>query len=195
MVKILKDLGCDWAVNSDVDEFWLGDIRKEIEMSSNENYNSILVNSLTFLSTYLDDVNEINPILRHIWRSTEYDLWPKIICSTENFIRIGNGNDEVFFECETRNVLSSQLIIYHYSNRGYDQCYRKYVNGGKAILNSRKTETPCPSMWLKHYESYLNGGDTEFKSHYENEIRINGNRIDLFVRDTTFAEYWEKHKK
>lgn len=156
MINVAREHGADWVVNSDVDEFWFGDIRKEITAA--KGHNCIFTDTYQFWPTYLDNESEPHFACRFLWRSAEPDRWPKVMNSTKDFKFIYNGNDDVEFHNRKVRKQAEYCTIFHYSHRSWEHCKRKYINGGKAIEESRKTDNPCPSDWMTSYNLYKENG-------------------------------------
>ena len=168
MVFALKEMGMDWVVNSDADEFWRGDIFNDAYNADRNGFDCIYVNSYAFKSTYLDDGLQTNPALRILWRDIEYEKYPKVIVSTGHFKSIGKGNDEAYFNCDIKTKISDKCCIYHYCNRGFEHFCKKYLDGGKAIEESTKAGQKWNSGWSKPYSVYKEKGMNEFV-HYWHE--------------------------
>lgn len=156
MINIAKEHGADWVVNSDADEFWYGDIRNEVLIA--REHNSIFTETYQFWPTYLDDEREQQFARKLVWRSAEPDKWPKVMNSTQDFKFIHNGNDDVEFHTRKIKKKAQFCTIFHFSHRSWEHRKRKYINGGKAIEESRKTDNPCPSDWMTSYNSYKKEG-------------------------------------
>lgn len=162
MVFMLRDMGCDWVVNSDADEFWRGNIFREVDNLWNQGYEYLFVKSYVFKPTYLDNQRDKNPTTRLLWRSRCHETYPKVIVATGPFERIGKGNDEAFFCRNVEKKVIDECIIYHYSQRGLEHYKKKYLDGGVAIENSIKSGEIWNSQWTVPYGIFKNEGEEAF---------------------------------
>ena len=196
MVFALKEMGVDWVVNSDADEFWRGNIFNEVNALGKLGYDCVYVNSYAFKSTHLDEHLQKAPHLRHFWRDGFFEKWPKVIIATQHFLKIGKGNDEAFFDCQIKSKTTENLIIYHYCNRGFEHFCKKYIDGGKAIEESMKAGEKWNSLWSRPYAIYKTKGMNEFVNYWHENYYYDDKALNKFdlVFDNAMKKEFENEK-
>lgn len=140
MKMILKatELGADWVINCDADEFYVGDFRSEIEEASKEGFGSLSVQTFKhFLPTYSDDLSEENYVKRTIWhlplgQKVLNCREQKAIHMTKGFSKISNGNHDVVFSRDEYKPekISKNTVLHHYGYRGWEHFKRKILDRG-----------------------------------------------------------------
>lgn len=179
MIKKLIDRGIDWVINSDADEFWIGDIRSVIARHHGRE-NVLLVPSRNYCTTWADDPREMNPIKRVNYRMPANREWAKVIFNTRGFAWNYLGNHDVFFNGQTKKISTrlneSELKINHYNERGWKHYRQKYIQGGEAYRNhpliaDKRYGPTLGYHWRDKYNIYCSGGIEALRCEWEKSIR------------------------
>lgn len=156
MVSYAINLGADWIVNSDADEFYIGDLRGAIQEAYNDGYNQIYPKGSTFYMTVRDPMYA-NPVERLVYRdplSVKYEN-DKVIHSTIGFEGLSQGNHWVLFnKMITSKILQTDRIrLFHYPERDFDQFAKKYAGKFDDIKISQ-----MGNIWKLRHEVYRKEG-------------------------------------
>jgi hypothetical protein len=165
--------GATWVVNSDVDEFWIGDIRAEIEVQQADGVNMIHVHSYFMRPTFMDDITQRNPVLRMVWREPKHrKAFTKVIHATRGFRKVAQGNYRVMMSqtVQRKEGFAEHLRILHYYEQGWSHFKKKYVRGGKAY--SGTAMVGMGSHWIDKYRIFEELGEDGLLREYVNNSYV-----------------------
>ena len=114
----LKNQGCSWVIPCDDDEFYLGNIRDNINLAEINGCNVLYQDGFCFYNTD-QDVEDLNPVRSMVYRdppAVDY-AFRKAIHKTQDFSKMLSGNHWVEFKIPTTSIKSIDLFIYHYHFR------------------------------------------------------------------------------
>ena len=127
MVNCTIQLGADWVINSDADEFFIGDLKTVISKFANEGFNQIYPKGSMF---YITD-SKSNSIRNMIYRDplTVKYSHDKVIHSTDGFSKVLPGNHWAeFHSIVKKNIVhTDEIRIFHYHVRSWEQFKNRYV--------------------------------------------------------------------
>lgn len=193
MIRLAISHGADWVVNSDADEFWVGDFRDLIR-NHGPSHNVLRVQSRLMVCTDRDS-DEPNPLRRIQHRLVKLrpheanfaQVWAKLAHATEGWERIFLGNHKVFFapgvKERTYEVPEAVAHIRHYTERGWDHYRKKYISGGEAYaLSDKPKKFGC--HWRDRYRVYESGGISALRDLYHSQSIVTGPEVDrICARD------------
>ena len=185
MVLAANRLGAAWTVNTDADEFWVGDLRREIEAAEAAKMNAMTAHWYDMVPTPEDDLSIADPVRRMVYRNYG---WARLsphwgIHSTRGRPVLGQGHHGVkFADGPTRKVHCDRIHILHYPHRSFEQFMRKYIHGGKAL--ELYPDKQCGVHWRRMYGIWKLGGDKALRKVWNDEILRPRSRL---VRDEVLA--------
>jgi hypothetical protein len=157
------ELGADWVINSDADEFWWprsGNLKSTLAALPSET-GVLETPRVNFAPTRADGRPFHERMVVREKRSFNMNgrpLPPKVCHRAHPNIIVHQGNHAVT-ECDfARFEQVSPVVIFHFPLRTYKQFENKIINGGRAY--GRNTELP-PSVgntWRQLYRLYERGG-------------------------------------
>lgn len=190
MAQLAVERGADWLVHSDVDEFWMGDLRKEIEGQEQAGIAIIDVRSYFMRPTFQDATTEPDPALRMVWRE---EMWrrdfSKVIHRVHGFQRVLQGNHNVQLSQVTnrKRAEAATCHILHYYEQSWTHFKQKYVRGGLAYKETRNI-TGMGQHWVEKHDMYEQfGEDALFSDFLKNSYVSNEAALVQagLVRDTS----------
>ena len=130
MIQELTNMGMEWVLNLDDDEFLVGDhVRDSIERTASAGLNALYTHGHVFYEVQTD-VRDANPVRRMVHRDPDGTDFrsKKVIHKTADFLTTTSGNH--FIQYRSTPVLPGfdpSLLIYHYCIRlkRYDYKSRK----------------------------------------------------------------------
>jgi hypothetical protein len=172
-----RQLGADWVINSDADEFWVpsrGSLKEHLPSS----IGGLLCRRFNLLPDrdaladpgyefYRNVFKVVRPrddpgnrFPRHATLNTEFPfsllrIQPKVLCRLSGRKWIGYGNHTVKHRAP---VVSAQDVeVYHYPIRTFPEFERKVINHGTSLANNPRI--PLHSGWhvRRWYELYRRG--------------------------------------
>ena len=205
MIHTAKSKGAKWIINSDADEFWIGDFKEVIDKYKDD-YNTLRVPSFVYVPTDRDDESEPNPLYRMNHRLIRprnaqeamcFGSWNKMIHTVNGFDKIELGNHQVHFkkgvERNIKNVEERDLYIRHYCERSFDHYRRKYIQGGEAYKLS-----PLPANygfhWRDKYQVYYTTGIEGLRELYKKDTFVSSNLVSAItkfhpIKDKTSSKF------
>jgi hypothetical protein len=176
MVRHCAEMGADWVVNSDADEFWVGDLRYVVEEFWKVGANIVYPCGTTFVPTVRDDPMVLNPIKRMLHRdpdSVEFGS-KKAIHATEGFSHVEQGNHYArFVPCITDHVQeTTSLKLCHYPMRGEEQFVSKHRGAW--------SETKLKQMgigWRGINNVCVEGGEESLRKFYREQVCYSEERM------------------
>lgn len=178
MIVLARDrYKADWVINADADEFWytsLGDLKKEF---SNNTANVVMcplkcVVPCEQTKNWQWEYVVKKPVdIPEKYGLSKYSIFcrqiSKVVHRTQGYKRIYPGNHWVDMEIE-KVTKKSNIVIYHYTIRGYQHYLNKIINGGKALENN--PDQNIGQHWRYLYRLYLDG---KLSEEYERIIGAN----------------------
>jgi len=189
VIRMARDRGADWIINSDADEFWAGDFQAVAQRYRRRWYSRLWAPSFRMHPCWAENAGEPDPIARMRWRARAPDhAFQKVFHDTGRYLKIALGNHNVAVRGGRKTLLSpDEMRIYHYQWRGFAHYLRKCVEGAKAHESS-----PLPKIHGKHYRRVYSfwkaGGDEGVRDLYEREVYVPESRMGELVRDDTVAD-------
>jgi hypothetical protein len=141
----------NWVILSDADEFWFpasGNYFSEADNGANM-FNCYWRNFMP-AQTHWKEFNRIGDMLTYNSRMS------KVFCSTFGLFGTYIGNHEVRIVPRI-NQDSSNIIVYHYPCRSFEQFERKIVNGFQAVMNNPNYPISAATQWRDCYRAYQEG--------------------------------------
>lgn len=172
MIRAALAAGCDWVINSDADEFWMGNLRGIADEFRGE-ANALRFRSKMFVAT-VRDPKEADPLLRMSYRlrtlrkhEIEFQgCWHKLAHALTGWKANFLGNHDVIWQpgvvARTKDVPESSGMIRHYPERGWGHYRKKHIQGGEAYTRSSKPKE-FGKHWREKYAVYATGGITALK--------------------------------
>ena len=178
MVDLAIEHGADWVINSDADEFWLGDYHGLIARFPE--CNSLIIQSKSYHATFDDPENE-DPTRRLIYHSGINDEFKKTIFKADVFGEAYMGNHTFFLkdgiERVDKWIMPTDAVINHYHERSWSHFRRKYIQGGEAYQNNYMHKDPrygntLGYHWKEKYRIYCKRGGIEaLRREWEKSIK------------------------
>jgi len=168
-----------WVIPADADELWFpadGRYRTDLEKAGNV-VRVFWHNMVPSVGTRWQEFSMVGDMWTYNSRSS------KVLCATTGFRDISVGNHDVRIVPRVE-VESTNLRIYHYPLRSYEQFERKVVNGGRALERNALAPKSWGFHWRDWYAAYQAGG---LRSIYEG---LSG--ADTGRPDQTMARYFER---
>ena len=98
MIRMARDRGADWVVNSDADEFWVGDFQAVAQRYRRRWYSGLWVQSFRMRPCCAENAGEPDPIARMRWRERAPDKkFRKVFHETARYVKIEQGNHNAFY--------------------------------------------------------------------------------------------------
>jgi hypothetical protein len=184
------DLGADWVINSDADEFWwprFGTLASTFE-ALDDRVGVVVARRTNFVPQPEDDrafwermtVREresLNPVGK--------PLPPKLAHRAHPDITVVQGNHRVRGPELGERLDDGTLEILHFPMRSYAQFENKIVKGGAAYARNRELPEKVGRTWRHLYEVWQRG---ELPAHYAESVVSDPGREDL-VADTRLRDY------
>jgi glycosyltransferase involved in cell wall biosynthesis len=185
-----SDLGADWVINSDADEFWwprTGTLASTLE-ALDDDVGIVVAHRTNFVPQPEDDhpfwermtVREresLNPVGK--------PLPPKLAHRAHPEIEVVQGNHRVRGVDLGERLDDGTVEILHFPMRSYAQFENKIVKGGQAYARNRELPENVGRTWRRLYEVWQRG---ELPRHYAESVVSDPDREDL-VTDTRLRDY------
>jgi hypothetical protein len=191
------ELGADWVINSDADEFWWpedGELKGILERTPAET-GALFVRRVNFLplrtpppcavrAMVYRDVVSVNALGRA--------LPGKVVHRAAADIDVGPGNHRAAAPSIGPTETTADLIIFHFPYRSYEQFAAKIANGGASMLKNTTVPLRAVAHWRELYPK-LHSGELrtwfDARPHADDEDRQS--RLDRgeVVRDDRLARY------
>ena len=188
MIRMARDRGADWVINSDADEFWIGDFHAVAQRYRRRWYSRLWVQSFRMRPCCAENAGEADPIARMRWRERAPDGgFRKVFHETARYLKIEQGNHRVAVQGgRKRRLLPDEMRICHYQWRGFAHYLQKCVDHSKAYEGSA-----LPEAWGIHkkrvYNVWKARGEEGVRELYEREVYVPEDRMGELVRDDTVA--------
>jgi hypothetical protein len=165
MANVVHEIGADWVIHLDADEFWTG-----LQCLENIESNFLVVNSGDHTNpgccsgmscrNFVPITDDQQPVFHvnnyRYFRYSEHKAMKgcKIAHRCMKNLEIGQGNHQILNIPEEKVTFCPDLKIDHYPIRSYEHFERKVINGGLAYLQSGLTEN-IGDHWRERYQVYL----------------------------------------
>jgi hypothetical protein len=154
MIKIAKEkYGAHWVINSDADEFWYcknGSLKEELaKIKTNkifaklycmldENKGSFLFNIKKVIKSFPPNIEKKLITQNKLSKFSQLaKQFPKVICRTQDYIKIHEGNHDADMLSNWTRDVSKNISILHYNIRGLEhfkhRIFRGYQNRELAL--------------------------------------------------------------
>jgi glycosyltransferase involved in cell wall biosynthesis len=185
-----SDLGADWVINSDVDEFWwprTGTLASTFEALDGD-VGIVVARRTNFVPQpegegpfwermTVRERESLNPVGK--------PLPPKLAHRAHPEIEVVQGNHRVRGADLGERLDDGTLVILHFPVRSYAQFENKIVKGGQAYARNRELPENVGRTWRRLYEVWQRG---ELPQHYAESVVSDPDREDL-VTDTRLRDY------
>jgi hypothetical protein len=172
-VRAATELGADWVINSDADEFWwtsTGSLKEALS----EIGPSILAVSAE-RTNFVPRPESLEPF----WRRMDVrhagsvnllgqPLPPKVAHRARGDVTIAYGNHSASVAGAVVPAVSAPVTILHFPLRSRRQFRNKIVKGAAALARNTEVDRGVGNTWREMYERHLNG---ELDLVYEAECR------------------------
>lgn len=196
MVRYCTNKGADWVINSDVDEFWIGDLKYVIGEFWKVGANIVYPEGTTFQPTVFDDPNVKDPTARLLYHDGPDVPFgsKKAVHATEGFSYVEQGNHYVNFLLPIidHTQETPDLMLYHYPFRSEDQFVSKH--------QGKWDETKLGQMgigWRSINNICVEGGEESLRNFYREQILFSEDKVrqrglvkDLTVKDSVTKMLW-----
>lgn len=158
-----RDLGADWVINSDADEFWwpiAGDLRSTLASVPPE-VDVLYVQRHNFLPTTLQHSSFQDRMIYRQRQSTNslgQPLPGKACHRADPFVTVEQGNHDCFSEGFGLKTTTVALEILHFPVRGLEQIIRKISAGGRAYELSPNLPPQIGGTWRALYRTLHHEG-------------------------------------
>jgi glycosyltransferase involved in cell wall biosynthesis len=185
-----SELGADWVINSDADEFWWprsGTLASTFEGLGAE-VGVVVARRTNFVPQPEDtrafwdrmtvrERESLNPVGK--------PLPPKLAHRAHPEIEVVQGNHRVRGPDLGERLDDDTVEILHFPMRSYAQFENKIVKGGQAYARNRELPEKVGRTWRRLYEVWQRG---ELPEHYAESVVSDSSRDDL-VEDTRLRDY------
>jgi glycosyltransferase involved in cell wall biosynthesis len=189
------ELGADWVINSDADEFWWpheGTLRSVFE-GLDEGVGALVGRRTNFVPRPEDDRpywermtlrerESLNPVGK--------PLPPKLAHRAHPEIEVVQGNHRIKGPDLGSTLDDGSVEILHFPMRSYSQFENKIVKGGRAYARNKQLPEKTGRTWRRLYETWEQGG---LPAHYEASVVAEAARDDL-IEDTRLRDYLEARR-
>jgi hypothetical protein len=184
------DLGADWVINSDADEFWWprsGTLASTLR-ALDDRVGVVVARRTNFVPQPEDDrpfwermtVREresLNPVGK--------PLPPKLAHRAHPEVTVAQGNHRLRGPELGGRVDDGSVEILHFPMRSYAQFENKIVKGGAAYARNRELPEKIGRTWRRLYTVWQRG---KLPAHYAESVVSDAGREDL-VTDTRLRDY------
>jgi Glycosyl transferase family 2 len=196
MARMAADeLGADWVINSDADEFWWprdGTLRSIFE-GLGEDVGAVVGRRTNFVPRPEDgrpywermtlrERESLNPVGK--------PLPPKVAHRAHPEIEVVQGNHRIKGPDLGSTVDDGSIEILHFPMRSYAQFENKIVKGGRAYARNKELPEKTGRTWRRLYKTWEDGG---LPAHYEANVVAEAARDDL-IEDTRLRDFLEARR-
>lgn len=157
MARMAAAMGADWVINTDADELWWpleGDLKSTLELVAPE-YGSVIapranmlplrvLDGHAFERMVVRDVHSVNGLGR--------PLPGKAAHRASDDVYVWPGNHSVSSPSLGPAVPTSEILIYHYPHRSYEQIVHKIALGGAAVARNTAISEGVFDVWRALYK-------------------------------------------
>ncbi len=165
------ELGADWVINNDADEFWWPDAAtfQDILIGVENAAFAVSVERTNFVPR----TNEIGHSLRRMTirevtskNNLGHPLPPKVLHRGSVDVQVSQGNHSVTEPSGATVVKGLAMEIFHFPMRSYAQFENKIVKGGGAYKRNTELPSGVGQTWRRLYEKYEMGA---LRSYYDEQ--------------------------
>ncbi len=172
----LINLGMDWILNIDADEFITGKIRTVIVSMQELGYNQIYPLGTFYYPTMRDQPYHPDLLERMLY----HDPWTKkynndkVIFRTTGFTRVSQGNHWVHIQEDIKQVVirTNSLRLHHYPDRSAEQFIKKY--------SGKFSDVKLKNMgagWRARNQIWVEGGNQGLIDHFNKIVTLNAEQV------------------
>lgn len=194
----------DWIINADADEFWCsrsGSLKNEISESSANMLHVPIFNMLDMNGKWQNNIYRIVSELpdadakkliqeNKLCRFNQFSRQiPKVLVRASDYVHIHMGNHNADMVFRHKNIISKDIMIYHFNSRGFEQFKTKMINGGAAFERNQKLGKDMGAHWRYFYNGFKDG-TLNIELEYEKSIGAKCKdkiehllKEDCFIRD------------
>lgn len=174
LAKVARNMGAEWIVPFDSDEFWyspFGTIR-EVLSDIKPQWLVATANLYDHVTSTDDDLSELNPVKRIGWRRSYKGLLPKIACRWRPDLVIEAGNHGATYNGGASRH-PGQLVVRHYPYRSPQQFIQKVRDGVAAYSATEGLPETSGAHW-KDYGRLLEAfGEEGLEEVYNTWFHLN----------------------
>jgi len=187
----------DWVINNDADEFWWtpdGNLKATIQRyCDRETTDALYVNRVDFVSDSQNESQDL-PFYQYMTQrkleslnSLLKPLPPKLMHRADPKVKVGVGNHNANGKLITHKVVAqdSEIVIFHFPLRSYQQLVRKATKDYQARLKNISFGR-ADSTYAEYHRLYNEG---QLMAYYESYC---SNKEDSVVSDFRFTESMKK---
>ncbi|HEX3262257.1 MAG TPA: glycosyltransferase family 2 protein [Solirubrobacterales bacterium] len=184
------DLGADWVINSDADEFWWprsGTLETTFR-ALDDRVGLVVARRTNFVPQPEDDRpfwERMTARERESLNPVGKPLPPKLAHRAHPEIEVVQGNHRVRGPELGERLDDGSIEILHFPMRSYAQFENKIVKGGAAYARNRELPEKIGRTWRRLYEVWQRG---ELPAHYAESVVSDAGRQDL-IEDTRLRDY------
>ncbi|WP_115024862.1 glycosyltransferase [Synechococcus sp. UW69] len=179
MARMAAEMGADWVINSDADEFWWpqqGDLNSTLAQLP-ESVEGLLVERTNFLPPPRNGQDHRPFYQRQTLRerisrnSLGVPLPPKLIHRAFPSVEIKDGNHGAKLNGRSiAGIKSTAIEVLHVPIRSYPQLERKIRQGTEALQRNKRVSAGIGDSWRKIYANHLSQGTLPA---YYDSLRLN----------------------
>lgn len=150
LAKVARNMGAEWVVPFDSDEFWYSPFGTIKDVLSNLKPQWLVATADLYdhVTSTEDDPDELNPLKRIGWRRSYKGMLPKVACRWREDLVIEQGNHSAGYHGGTTRH-NGELIVRHFPYRSPEQFIRKVRDGVAAYA-----ATDLPESSGAHWKDY-----------------------------------------
>lgn len=164
-----RDMGADWVINSDADEFWwpLSGGLKDILAAVPDDMDAVRVERTNFIPpvTRQDSSSDLAPSFaaamtvreRQSFNALGRPLPPKVCHRGLADVVVTQGNHDASLHGRPLATTSASLAILHYPVRSYDQLFNKIAKGGAAYQRNTTLPQEMGDAWRRLHAMQARG--------------------------------------
>ena len=196
MARMAHDLGADWVINNDADEFWWpeGDDLKSYFSDVPPNVDVLIAHRDNFVPTNLaSEAFSERMVYREAVSLNAHGgpLPPKVAHRAHPTIDVAQGNHAATADGLRPPTDLGSFRILHFPVRSYQQFERKVVAGGRALERNTALPASVGSTWRALYAIWQVGGLRAYYDHLlYDEARIRAGLDDGDLHPDTRLRDW-----
>lgn len=177
LAKVARNMGAEWVVPFDSDEFWyspfgtikevLDDLRPQWLVATADLYDHVTSTD--------DDSLELNPLKRIGWRRSYKGALPKVACRWREDLVIEQGNHSAGYHGGMTRQ-EGLLVVRHYPYRSTEQFIRKVRDGVKAYAAAPDLPEESGAHWKDYGRLLESGGEATLIEVYNTWFHLNDPR-------------------
>lgn len=183
MARMAAELGADWVINSDADEFWWprqGNLASALAAVP-DSIEAVEVNRTNFLPPPRQERSQQAFHQRQVVRerisrnSLGQPLPPKLIHRAYQNVEVSDGNHTASVDGRRlRKSTSVELEILHFPIRSYKQLEQKIKQGSEALQRNSRVGPNVGDNWHRIYKDHLQNGRL---GDYYDSVSLNARKV------------------